>query len=41
MNLAQSLLTALKDHGARQVFGSATDPVRTVIVGFLDRVDLA
>lgn len=27
--------------GARQVFGSATAPVRTVIVGFLDRVDVA
>ncbi len=27
--------------GARQVVGVATAPVRTVIVGFLDRVDLA
>ena len=27
--------------GARQVVGSATAPVRTVVVGFLDRVDLA
>ncbi len=28
-------------NGARQVLGSATAPVRTVIVGYLDRVDLA
>ena len=28
-------------NGARQVVGSATAPVRTVVVGFLDRVDLA
>lgn len=27
--------------GARQVVGSATAPVRTVVVGFLDHVDLA
>lgn len=27
--------------GARQVLGVPTAPVRTVIVGFLDRVDLA
>ena len=27
--------------GARQIVGSATAPVRTVVVGFLDRVDLA
>jgi len=28
-------------NGARQVVGSTTAPVRTVVVGFLDRVDLA
>ena len=27
--------------GARQIVGSATAPVRTVVVGFLDHVDLA
>lgn len=27
--------------GARQILGSPTAPVRTVVVGFLDRVDLA
>ena len=27
--------------GARQVVGSATAPVRTVVVGYLDRVDRA
>ena len=27
--------------GARQVVGSATAPVRSVVVGYLDRVDLA
>jgi ethanolamine utilization protein EutN len=28
-------------NGARQVVGSTTAPVRSVVVGFLDRVDLA
>ena len=27
--------------GARQIVGSTTAPVRSVVVGFLDRVDLA
>ena len=35
-----SVLVLDEGNGARQVVGSTTAPVRSVIVGFLDRVDL-
>ena len=39
--VGEHVLVLDEGNGARQVFGSADAPVRSVVVGIIDRVDLA